>query len=99
MIAYKLFRVLKNGEIASLFINKRERYKIGEWMDARNIPTKGYSPRFGWHSCNKPIAPHLSVKGRAWFKVSILNYVSIKRPKSQGGKWYLSSKIKILNRN
>lgn len=35
MIAYKLCRVLKNGEITSLFINKKKRLPIGEWFESK----------------------------------------------------------------
>ncbi len=95
MITYKLFRIMKDGTISSLFINKKERYPINKWMSAKNVPTKGYAKRFGWHSVNKPIAPHLSKKNRAWFEVEIAEFEEIKRPKSQGGVWYISKRIKI----
>jgi len=98
MIVYKLFREMKDGNLSSLFINKKARYKLGQWMDAENHPTKGYANRFGWHSCNKPIAPHLSTKNRNWYKCEIKDYVEIKRPISQGGKWFISKKIKILEK-
>jgi len=98
MITYKLFREMKDGNIASLFINKKDRHPIGKWLEAENHPTKGYSERFGWHSCEKPIAPHLSKEKRAWFKVEIDEYEEMKRPNSQGGKWFISKKIKILEK-
>ena len=41
MKAYKLFRVLKSGEITPLFINKTKRLPIGEWMPAEAHRTKG----------------------------------------------------------
>jgi hypothetical protein len=96
MKAYKLFRVLKNGSIASLFINKNIRHQIGVWLEAEDHPTKGYARRWGWHSVEKPVAPHLSMKGRAWFEVEIEDFDRIKRPLSQGAQWYISKRIKII---
>jgi len=97
MITYKLFRVMKDGSIASLFINKNVRHKIGVWLEAKDHPTKGYAHRFGWHSVNTTVAPHLSMKGRAWFECEIDNdFEKIKRPLNQGGQWYISKRIKIL---
>ena len=97
MIAYKLFRVMKDGSISSLFINKRKRYEKNVWLIAEFIPTKGFAKRFGWHSTHSPYAPHLSMKGRVWFKVEIEDYDKIERPLSQGGTWYISKKLKILD--
>lgn len=96
MIAYKLFRVLKNGSITSLFINKKERLKINEWLNAKEYPTKGYVFRPQFHCTSKPYAPHLSMKNRKWFKIEMKEYTEIRRPKSQGGLWYLANKIKII---
>ena len=96
MIAYKLFRVLKNGDITSLFINKRVRLSYDKWLIAESFPTKGYLLRPFWHCTSEPIAPHLSEKGRIWLKVEIEDYEVYNRPESQGGVWYLANKIKIL---
>lgn len=98
MIVYKLFRVLKDGSIASLFINKKARHKMGIWLKADYYPTKGYSKRFGWHSVKNPYAPHLSLKGRAWFKCEIKDYKEIPRPLNQGEKWFISNEIKIIEK-
>lgn len=43
MIAYKLVRKLKDGSLAPLFINKKQRIPIGEWMQAEDHPTEGYT--------------------------------------------------------
>lgn len=96
MIAYKLFRVLKNGSIRSLFINKDQDLPVGCWLRAGKYPTKGFAIRPFWHCTKKPIAPHLSMKGRKWFKVEIKDFTSFDRPKLQGGKWYLAKQMKIL---
>jgi len=96
MIVYKLFRELKSGELTSLFINKSRRLPIGEWLEAENYPTKGFTIRPYWHCTEKPLAPHLSNKGRIWKKVEIKNYKEYIRPENQGGKWFLSKNIKIL---
>jgi len=95
MKAYKLFRLKRNGEITSLFINKKRNLNIGKWMTADNYPTKGFAERMGWHSMKTKNAPHLSKKGRVWCEVEIKDFKEFKRPKSQGGQWFLSNKMKI----
>ena len=96
MIAYKLFRVLQSGEITPLFINKTCRLQRGKVILAENHPTKGFAHIPFGHCCSQPIAPHLSMKGRAWYEIEIYNYTEFKRPVSQGSIWYLASKIKII---
>jgi len=96
MIAYKLFRKLKDNSIAPLFINKRLRLKENVWYDAELHPTNGFAIRRGWHVLAKKHAPHLSKKGRVWRKVEIKNYIEYNRPKCQGGKWFLAEKMKVL---
>lgn len=98
MKAYKLMRVLKNGDITSLFINKQKRIKLNEWMTARCYPTKGFAFRFGFHTLPAPFAPHLSKDGRAWFEVEIEDFRPFSRPRTQGGKWYLSKKMKVVKK-
>jgi len=96
MIAYKLLRVLKNGDITPLFINKSNRLPIGEWLMAESHPTKGFKVRPFWHCTSQPHAPHLSTKGRHWFIVEMEEFTEYQRPESQGGLWYLANKIKII---
>lgn len=96
MIAYKLFKKRKNGTLGSLFINKRAVLESGKWLVAEDHKTKGFSHRPGWHCTVAPSAPHLKVQGRVWYKVKISNYKTFIRPKSQGGKWLLADKLKIL---
>lgn len=98
MLAYKLFKIRKDGSIGSLFINKRARLVTGRWIQAQSFPTKGYALRPYWHCTADPQAPHLSMKDRAWFQVEIKNYTTLERPSSQGGIWYLASSIKILEK-
>lgn len=97
--AWKLFRLRKDESLGSLFINVKERIPVGTWLDAEFHPTKGYAPRRGWHCTLKPRAPHLSKKGRTWRKVMVLDYEEFDRPKNQGGRWLLSQKMIILERN
>ena len=94
--SYKLFRELKSGEITSLFINKTERLKRNVWLEAKCYPTVGYKIRPFWHCTEKPEAPHLTNKGRVWVKVEMEDYSEFNRPISQGGKWFLAKRIKIL---
>lgn len=96
MRAYKLFRVLKSGGISSLFINKKRRYNLNEWMQAEPHKTNGFAFRFGWHCTGEPTAPHLSMNDRKWYEVEIEGYENIKRPISQGGVWYLAQRMKII---
>jgi len=96
MKAYKLFRVLKDGTISSLFINSKARLQTGTWLKAEAYPTKGFSFRPFWHCTKKPKAPHLSTKGRAWYEVLIEDFEEMARPEQQGGLWYLANKIKII---
>ena len=96
MIAYKLLKVRKDGTIGPLFINQKQRITVGVWYDAVDHPTKGYKHRPYWHCCARPEAPHLSEKGRAWYKVEIEGVQKMKRPEHQGGTWYLADKMKVL---
>jgi len=96
MIAYKLVRQMKDGSIASLFINKKKRFRYNIWLEAECHPTKGFAVRPGWHCTHKPEAPHLSDKDRVWVEVEIEDFTEFKRPVNQGGMWYLANKMKVL---
>jgi hypothetical protein len=96
MIAYKLFRKRKNGTYGPLFINRKQELNSHEWYVAEDHKTKGYAHRPGWHSCEEPLAPHLSKKNRVWCKVLIKDITKHQRPESQGGLWYTSNRLKII---
>lgn len=101
MIAYKLFRVRKDGTIGPLFINRKQVIHLGEWLEAECFPTKGFAVRAGWHCTFRPEAPHLktelkSGENRAWYKVEIEDYVTYDRPESQGGTWVLANKMRVI---
>lgn len=96
MKAFKLLRKRKDGSIGSLFINRKQRIPMGEWVEAEDHKTKGYAHRPGWHTTGKPETPHLSTENRCWFEVEIEDWYEFKRPESQGGVWYIASKIKII---
>ena len=98
MIGYKLLRELKNGEISSLFINKKQRIKMGEWMMSMCYPTKGFAVRPGFHVLQRPLAPHLGMEGRAWYKVEIDDVTLMERPEAQGGIWMLCGRMKVLSK-
>lgn len=98
MIAYKLFRIKSKGEITSLFINKTEHLPINKWLMSKSYRTKGFKFRPGWHCLEKPNAPHLSLKRRAWYKIKIKNIKTLKKPKNQGDKWFLAKYMKILEK-
>ena len=96
MIAYKLLHKRKNGTLGPLFIGRKKVIPVGVWVKAEDIPTKGFAHRPGWHTTKSPIAPHISMKDRVWCKVEIEDFYEFKRPKSQGGIWYISNAMKIL---
>ena len=96
MTAYKLLRRRRDGSLGPLFINRRSRTPVGEWMPAEYHPTAGFKPRRGWHCLAKPEAPHLSKKGRVWCEVEIENYEEYLRPAAQGGLWYLAAYMKVV---
>lgn len=96
MQAYKLLRVRRDGTIGSLFINRKRVLPVGEWMDAEEHQTKGFAFRPGWHAMAKPEAPHLSPKGRKWYRVQVSGVTKCHRPASQGGLWYLAKRMKIV---
>jgi len=96
MIAYKLVRKRKDGSLGSLFINRKAKLPIGDWMLAEDHPTKGYAHRPGWHCTFNPEAPHLSLKGRTWVQVEVADFEVFSRPANQGGKWILAKWMKIL---
>lgn len=98
MKAYKLFRELKNGQIAPLFINKKLRIPFNKWMEAECHPTKGFTVRPFWHCTSQPIAPHLSMKGRVWCEIEMEDYIEFQRPNNQGGLWFLAKKIKVIKK-
>ena len=95
MIAFKLVRKLKDGSLAPLFINKKFRFPIGEWLEAESHPTKGFVVRPGWHATLLKRAPHLSKKNRVWVAVEVEDYECYDRPASQGGVWVLAQRMKV----
>ena len=95
-IAYKLFRVRRDGSLGPLFINQRQRIPLRTRLAAEAHPTKGYAFRPGWHVCSHPVAPHLSKTGRRWYKVRIDNFIAHHRPEAQGGLWFIAQEMTVL---
>lgn len=95
MKAYKLVRLLKNGDLAPLFINKTQRLELNKWLKSECHPTKGFAVRQGWHCTLKPEAPHLTTKDRIWVEVEVKDIEYFDRPESQGGTWVLADQIRI----
>ena len=93
---YKLFRLRKDGTLGSLFINRQDVLKPGKWLKAKSYPTEGFAVRPGWHATSKPVAPHLSKKGRVWKQVELRGVVEFVRPQAQGGLWYLAKEMRIV---
>ena len=96
MIGYKLMRQRKDGSLGSLFINAKEKYHLNKWMWAKPHKRKGFAFRPGWHVMKQPNAPHLSTKDRVWCKVECQHVTEFNRPKSQGGKWMLAKRMRII---
>lgn len=96
MIGYKLLHKRSDGSLGPLFINRKLRVSIGEWLKAESHPTKGFAVRPGWHITNSPEAPHLSMKNRVWCEVEFEDYYDFKRPASQGGIWYIANWMKVI---
>lgn len=100
MIAYKLLKRRRDGSIGPLFINARARLEVGVWYEAEDHPTKGFAHRPGWHCTLKPVAPHLkeqtTTQKREWFQVEIEDYEFHDRPLSQGGRWALAQRMRIV---
>lgn len=98
MIAYKLFRLRKDGTLGPLFINARQRVQLGQWLQAEDHPTKGFAHRPGWHCMAEPVAPHLKMgPTRVWCRVELGGKITThKRPEAQGGTWYLAGRMKVL---
>ncbi len=96
MVGYKLFRKRKDGSYGSLFINRKKRYSAGILYNSESHETVGYKYRPYFHICSKPIAPHLSLRGRVWCEVEFDKCHEMKRPENQGGMWFLAESIKIL---
>ena len=96
IVAYKLVRRRRDGTLGPLFINKQQVVPIGRWLQAESHPTPGFKVRPGWHCTSKPVAPHLSMKGRVWCKVEITHFTEFERPKAQGGLWYIAGRMRVL---
>lgn len=96
MRAYKLVRLLRDGSLSPLFINRRSRLSVGTWMNAEAHRTKGFAFRKGWHCTLTPNAPHLSSRGRVWVEVEVDEFELYNRPASQGGTWVLAQRMKVV---
>ena len=98
IVAYKLFRERADGSLTPLFIDKTTPIPFGKWLKAKALKTKGFKFRPGWHACAKPVAPHLSKKGRVWCYVELDDIVELQKPEAQGGTWYLAKKMRLVSR-
>lgn len=96
MKAFKLLRLRKDRTLGPLFINARLRVPVGTWLESEAHRTKGYAFRPGWHCTTKPVAPHLSTKGRVWCEVEVEDHTTYARPESQGGSWILAKRMKVM---
>jgi hypothetical protein len=102
IIAYKLFAIKKKqpGKIFPLFIGAKTATRIGEWIQAEFIPTKGFSHRPGWHVGESPIANHLKKKDgtygdRVWAQVEIPNDINWQEEANRSSTKDIRNKIPI----
>jgi len=95
-ICYKLFRLRRDGTLGPLFINCRQRIRVGVEYRAESHPTKGFAVRPGWHVCSERRAPHLSERGRVWCRVRIREFEGHKRPDCQCGLWFTAKYMTVL---
>lgn len=101
MIAYKLVRKAKDGQLYPLFIDKARPYIVGEPREAEFHPTKGFAERFGFHVTFIPWAPHLKMElasgqKRVWIECWVDGVTTYARPESQGGTWGLAEKLTVI---
>lgn len=96
MMAYKLFKQRKDGSLGSLFVDASRKLPVGEWMPAVNHKPRRLAERPGWHCLKRPVAPHLSERGRTWALVEVDDFKSMVRPESQGGEWVLANRMRII---
>lgn len=97
IVAYKLFTLRKDKSLGPLFIDKKLRIPIGEWMIAESHLTKGFSFRPGFHTLLQMEAPHLKMMdNRVWAKVEIEEYEFFHRSEAYGGKWALANRMRVL---
>lgn len=101
MKAYKLVRKAKDGSLYPLFIDKHRPYIIGEQRLAEYHQTKGFAPRFGFHCCFIPLAPHLKTElangeKRVWIECEVDDFKTYNRPESQGGAWILANRLMAI---
>lgn len=96
MKAYKLLKKRRDGSLGPLFINASQHIPIGKWLESEDHPTKGYAHRPGWHACMDLKAPHMKMGGRIWCEVELEDYRELKRPESQGTKWFIANRMKVV---
>lgn len=94
--AWKLFTLHKDGTIGPLFVNRKQRVPIGRWVKAEAHNPGHLKFRPGWHCARRKHAPHLVETGRVWRQVKIRGYVEHKKPKCQGGLWFVAQWLYVL---
>jgi hypothetical protein len=65
-------------------------------LPAKKHAIPGFKVRAGWHAAPRPVAPHLSTKGRVWAKVELEDVETLSRPKFQGDVWFIAKKMRVL---
>ena len=91
---------MKDGQLSPLFINCKQRIPVGVWLEAEDVPTKGFV--HGWHCAKEMPAPHIkkepkSGQKRVWCEIEIDGWVKeFNRPEIQGGMWFIAEYMKVV---
>jgi hypothetical protein len=93
--AYKLFRKRKDGTLGPLFIGASQRITIGEWMEAEDIPTKGFAHRPGWHAGLVPETHIQENDNRVWCECLIKDYYPFQLNSKQK-EWQIAKWLKVV---
>lgn len=88
---------MKNGDLKPLFMGKTKPVPYSKWLQAENIPTKGFAHRPRWYAGVRPFASHLTEKGLVWCEVEVKDWDVFERPLTQGGEiWLVAKWLRVI---
>lgn len=93
--AYKLFRKRKDGTLAPLFIGASMRVPVGEWLEAQDLPTKGFAHRPGWHAGLVPETHIKESENRVWCECRIKDFYPFQLNSKQK-EWQIAKWLKVV---
>ena len=112
MICFKKVREMKDGNYYPLFIDKTRPFVLGQKMESKFCPKKGFAPRSingfgenavgGWHMTPSPNAPWIhdelaNGEKRVWLICEAEECTQYMRPQ---GIWYLAhymTPVRVIN--